>query len=170
VSGEPLGGPGRPTDQFIPPGLSGFRNAAIGIEVEVETFPIFEMLRRLKRPREPWDIGLWGWIADTADPSDFVAPLYAPVGSDPDYVFPGAFSDAALGRRLRAALSITDTTARARLRGSRRRLRARRGSRAVRRERHHRLHLRPDRCQVHQPIYGISLGSLCMRRQRASVP
>jgi ABC-type transport system substrate-binding protein/class 3 adenylate cyclase len=205
----PLGGPGRPTDQFIPPGLPGFHDvaiyplggpdveqarrlagnrrrhavlytcivpvcveqgreirrnlAAIGVDVEVKNFPWTEMVRRILRPGEPWDISYWGWGVWIADPSDFVAPVYADrvvSGS-----WPGDFSDKALGRRLRAAQRITDATARARAFAQLDAAFARAGAAApfatgVTTD------FFSDRigCQVPQPLYGISLGSLCVRR------
>ncbi len=205
----PIGGPGRPTDQFIPPGQPGFHDvpiyrlggpdieqarrlagnrrrhavlytcivpvcveqgkeirrnlAAIGVDVEIENFPWNEMVRRINRPGEPWDIGYWGWGIFIADPSDFVAPLYA-AGVETGY-WPGDFRDKALGRRVRAALRITDTPARARAFAELDAASARAGAAApfatdVSTD------FFSDRigCQIHQPLYGISLGSLCVRR------
>jgi len=208
VFADRLVGPGRPTDQFIPPGLPGFRDtaiyplggpdretarrlagdrrrravlyackhpacvaqaaiarrnlAAIGIDVEVKTFPLFEMFRRIiDRPGEPWDISLWGWIIDYGDPSDFIAPLYTPLAAD---AFPGGFSGKAVGRRLRAALPIADATARARAFAD---LDAdfARAAAAAPFATSVTTDFFSDRigCQAHQPIYGISLGALCLR-------
>jgi ABC-type transport system substrate-binding protein len=138
--------------------------AAIGVDVEVKNFPWAEMIRRLNRPNEPWDISYWGWGIFTADPSDFVAWVYAPPGRDPDEFWPGGFSDKRLGRRLRATEAITGTTARARAFAELDAAFARAGAAApfatgVTTD------FFSDRigCQVPQPLYGISLGSLCVR-------
>ncbi len=202
-------GPGRPTDQFTPPGLPGFHDAtiyplggpdlerarrlagdrrrpavlytckhpacvrqaaiarrnlaAIGIDVEVKTFPLFELFRRIiDRPGEPWDIAMMGWLMDSGDPSDWVKSLYTPLAFDP---WPGGFSGKSLGRRLRAALPIADPTARARAFADLDADFARAAAAAP-----FAVNLTTDffsdriGCQIHQPLYGISLGALCVRR------
>jgi peptide/nickel transport system substrate-binding protein len=199
--------PGRPTDQFIPPGLPGFQDAKIyplggpdlerarrlagdrrsqavlyacsrpacaaqagiarrnlaeiGIDVDVKLFPLGEMFRRLQLPGEPWDIALWSWIIDYGDPSDFVRPMYTPLAPD---AWPGGFSGKAVGRRLRAALPIVDATARARAFADLDADFARAAAAAP-----FAINLSTDffsdriGCQIHHPIYGISLGALCLR-------
>ena len=197
--------PGRPTDQFIPPGLPGFRDAgiyslggpdlerarrlagnrrrravlytcnhpacleqarvtrrnlaAIGIDVEVKHFAIPEMFGRLQTPGEPWDLGFGAWFTDTVDPPP-VADLFGP-GRDPNA---GQFRDRRFVRQIRAATRMRDRDARLRAFARLDADLARAGAAA------------PfatvastdffsDRigCQVHQPIYGISLGALCVR-------
>jgi peptide/nickel transport system substrate-binding protein len=201
------GVPGRPTDQFIAPGMPAFRDAAIyplggpdlktarrlagshqraravlytcnypaclehgrvlrrnlaaiGLDVDVKTMPIDVMFKRLHRSGEPWDIGYWNWFSDTADPSDIIGSLFA--GPEP-YV--GRFRDEALVRRVRGALSIDDTAARARAFA---RLDAdlSRAAAAAPFATAVTTDFFSERigCQVDQPLYGISLGALCPRR------
>ena len=135
--------------------------AAIGIDLEVKTFSLIEMFDRLRRPGEPWDMGFFAFGVFTADPSDFVAALYTPAGGD---VFPGGFSDKALGRRLRAALPIADPADREHAFAELDAAFARAGAAApfatgVSTD------FFSDRigCQIRQPIHGISLGALCVR-------
>jgi peptide/nickel transport system substrate-binding protein len=208
VPADRVTAPGRPTDQFIPPGLPGFQDATIyplggpdlerarrlagdrrrqavlyacsrpacakhagiarrnlaeiGIDVDVKLFPFGEFFGRLARPGEPWDIALWGWLIDSGDPSDWVTPIYTPLAAD---AWPGGFSGKAVGRRLRAALRIVDATARARAFADLDGDFARAAAAAP-----FAINLSTDffsdriGCQIHHPIYGISLGALCVRR------
>jgi class 3 adenylate cyclase/ABC-type oligopeptide transport system substrate-binding subunit len=206
-SPSPAGAPGRPTDQFTPPGLPGFRDAtiyplggpdlenarrlvgtrkrravlytcnlppclehgrvvrrnlaAIGLDVEVKNFSLDQMFRRIQRPGEPWDIGYYNFFMDFPDASDFVATLFTPFGEgDPNV---GHFRDKKITRGMRAAGRLTDA-ARARAFARLDANLARAGAAApfatgVTTD------FFSDRigCQVHQPIYGISLGALCLR-------
>ncbi|MDP9134598.1 MAG: ABC transporter substrate-binding protein, partial [Actinomycetota bacterium] len=200
-----FGGPGRPTDQFIPPDQPGFRDAAvyplggpdlararrlaggrrrravlytcdfphclehgrvvrknlaaIGIAVDVKHFPLDEIFGRLNRPGEPWDIGFANWFIDYADPSQFIELIFAPgQGGNP-----GRFRDADIFRRMRTAARLS-RTARTRAYAQLDADLARAGAAApfasaVTAD------FFSDRigCQVHQPIYGIALGELCVR-------
>jgi peptide/nickel transport system substrate-binding protein len=205
VPGGDAGVPGRPTDQFIPPGLPGFRDvaiyplggpdlarahrlagkrrrravlytcnltaclehgrvarrdlAAIGIDLEVRHFSINEMFGRLQTPREPWDLGYYNWFTDVADPS-IVADLFGPRDANI-----GRFRDVQLLRRIRAATRLSDHAARLRAFGQLDADLARAGA-AAPFATAAATDLFSDRigCQIHQPIYGISLGALCVRR------
>jgi class 3 adenylate cyclase/ABC-type oligopeptide transport system substrate-binding subunit len=203
----PGGRPGRPTDQFIPPGTPGFRDAAIyplgapdltearrlagsgrrrtavlitcdfrgclehgrvvrrnlaaiGIDVEVKNLPFEEMFTRLKRPGEPWDLGYFNWFPDFVDPSDFFKRY-----GYPDGPFVGGFFRAGqLQRRIRPALRLDGKSradAFARIDAE-----AARAAVAVPFATESTTDFFSDRigCQVNQPIYGISLGALCIRR------
>jgi YVTN family beta-propeller protein len=199
---------GLPTDQYLPTGMPGFRDAdiyplggpnvalarrlagrrhrhavmytcnlpacltvgalvrselgAIGIDVEVKSFPIFPMFQREFTKGEPFDIGWYGYSVDFADPSDFIDLPFT--GSDA--AFPGAGAEryrariarvARLGgeARLRAygqldvdlARDAAPAVAFANLTGEDF-FSARVG------------------CQVFQPIYGVDLGALCQRGRR----
>jgi peptide/nickel transport system substrate-binding protein len=204
----PAGVPGRPTDQFTPPGLPGFRDAAIyplggpdleraralagsrkrravlytcnlppcleigrvarrnlaaiGLDVEVKSYSLNQMFSRMQRPGEPWDIGYSNFFTDFPDASNFVATLFPPPGEgDPNV---GHFGDEKIARGIRAASRLTGATRVAAFAQLDAGL-ARRGAgapfaTAVTTD------FFSDRigCQVHQPIYGISLGTLCVRR------
>jgi len=52
----------------------------VGIRVEIRTFPFEEMVARMQRQAEPWDIGLLDWGADFVDPSSFLDLLAPSVG------------------------------------------------------------------------------------------
>jgi len=202
-----LGGPGRPTDQFIPPGQPGFHDAAIypvggpdrerarrlagnrrrravlytcnlphclehgrvvrknlaaiGIDVDVKSFSLGQMFKRLGHPGAPWDIGYYNWFIDYADASQFIAPLFA--GPPPDGANPGRFHDEGIFKRMRSAARLSGT-ARSRAFAQIDADLARAGAAApfataVTTD------FFSDRigCQIHQPIYGIALGELCVR-------
>jgi ABC-type oligopeptide transport system substrate-binding subunit len=111
------------------------------------------------QPLGRWDITYMNWFPDFADSSDFITDLF---GDAPG--FPGHFRDADLFRRMRAATRLPDAARHAAF------VRldedfARAGAAAP--------FATPvttdffsDRigCQVEQPIYGISLGALCVRK------
>jgi peptide/nickel transport system substrate-binding protein len=132
--------------------------AAIGIEVEVRAVAIDEMFA-LQGRRDGWDIGLTNWFPDHADPSDAVGPIFGVPESKPTWLRTGALSD-----RVGAALRIVDVRERAEAIARLDAELARAGAAApfataVTTD------FFSDRigCQVHQPIYGISLGALCIR-------
>ncbi|MEO6859838.1 MAG: ABC transporter substrate-binding protein, partial [Solirubrobacteraceae bacterium] len=64
--------------------------AAIGLQVQVKTFPLSKLFARLATPGEPFDLGYSGWQADYPDPSQMLNPLLAdssnlPPLADPTY-------------------------------------------------------------------------------------
>ena len=138
---------------------------AIGIELDVRQFPEPVLLGRL--PGDPdanYDLITIGWIADYADPFDFINALFAP-GSD--FRAPVVSIRSALEARIAAA---------ARLSGKRRLQAYARLDRdlaagpapvaafangTVK-------HLFSARvgCQFEHPIYGIDLAALCIRADR----
>jgi ABC-type oligopeptide transport system substrate-binding subunit len=133
--------------------------AAIGIDVQITSLSLDASFTRLARPGG-WDIGYWNWFPDSGDPSDGIATFFE--NSDGN---PGAYHDAAFERRIAAALRLRDLAARTR---AFERLDADLTRKAA---------LAPyaaavttdlfsDRigCQVQQPLYGIVLGALCVRR------
>jgi ABC-type oligopeptide transport system substrate-binding subunit len=144
-----IGEPGRPTDQYIPPGVPGFEDAAIyplgepdvararrladgihrravlytcntpgctrgaqilrsnlaaiGIRLEIRQFPFGEMFYRTRRRGEPWDMMLWGWGVDYADPFNFINDQFAARAID----HPGGFHNRGMERRMAAAARLT---------------------------------------------------------------
>ena len=130
--------------------------AAIGIDVEVRAVTLDEMFSRLARP-VGWDMGYTNWFPDHADPSDLVGPLF---GSDG---VPG-LRTGPLTRRVDAAVRLRDARERADAIAQLDAELARSGAAAP-----FATTLTTDffsdriGCQVQQPIYGISLGTLCIR-------
>jgi len=135
--------------------------AAIGLDVEVKNFTLDQMFVRLHRRGEPWDIGYFNFLVDYADPAQFVAELFRP-RSEANV---GGFHDERILRRIRAAERVVDPDARARAFARLDKDLARAGA-AVPFATGVTTDFFSDRigCQVHQPIYGISLGALCVRR------
>jgi peptide/nickel transport system substrate-binding protein len=136
--------------------------AAIGIELDVRRVPDPVLLGRLpQNPNAGWDLLLNGYIADLADPSNFIDLLF---GAGSELRSPAIDLNAAFEARIAAA---------ARLSGSRR-LRA-----YARLDRELAAgpaplaafangtvkHLFAPRvgCQFEHPIYGIDLAALCLK-------
>ena len=55
--------------------------AAIGITVEITPLSAAKLYRRLKTPRDPWDIAWTNWGADFADPFTMINELYDPANA-----------------------------------------------------------------------------------------
>jgi ABC-type oligopeptide transport system substrate-binding subunit len=134
--------------------------AAIGVDVEVKNFPLQEMFERLHRPGEPWDISYNNWFIDFADPSQFIESIFAAPSAFSNL---GNFNDKKILRRIRTATGLAGTS-RSRAFAQLDADLASAGAGA------------PfasgitadffsDRigCQVHEPIYGIAFGALCVR-------
>lgn len=132
--------------------------AAIGIDVQIETFPFRAMFERLSRKGEPFDLAAIGWAADYPDPAQFLNflllsgiiptlddPAYkrkleaaAQLSGSPRYLAYGKL-DADLARNAAPWVAIGNDS-------SRDFFSARIG------------------CQVFHPVYGMDLGALCIRK------
>ena len=76
--------------------------AAIGIDVVTKTFAGRALVSGLlTRPREPFDLSLAGWAADSPDAGTFLNPLASGASEFP------AFDDPAYRRKLAAAAKLT---------------------------------------------------------------
>jgi YVTN family beta-propeller protein len=202
-------GRGRPTDQAVPFGMPGFRDAQIyplggpdlarakrlagprggrgimftcnleqcakaaqtvqadlrplGIALDVRQLSFSAMYKRLNDPAEPWDIAPVGWVANFADPSDFVSTLFD--SRDPAGANYGHFRDPAWDRRMRAAAALGGN-ARLRAYGRLDAELARGPAPIAAYANTTALDLFSARigCQTYQPLYGIDLTLLCVRR------
>jgi peptide/nickel transport system substrate-binding protein len=80
--------------------------AAIGIDVQTQFIQPAQFFTRLRTPGEPYDLASAGWLADYADPWDFIDILLhgknrpGAGGSDNNY---GSFDDATFNQRMDAA-------------------------------------------------------------------
>jgi peptide/nickel transport system substrate-binding protein len=132
---------------------------AIGIETEVKTFPFRELLARLGRPREPFDLAYVGNTTSSPDPGRFFVDLL--VGT---LVRATSRADTPFRRRLEAAMRLTGqerALAFARLDADLARNDA--PWVAVATQTRHDFFSARIGCQVHQPIYGVDLAALCVR-------
>ena len=133
----------------------------IGITVDITSLSSGIIYTRLATPGEPWDIAWVNWGADFADPFTMINEQFDPSASD-NFAH---FNDPALTRRMRQAAKLSGA----------RRIRA-----------YSRLDEELTRndppgvawgiatfrdffsarvgCQIYQPIYGIDLGSICLRQ------
>jgi ABC-type oligopeptide transport system substrate-binding subunit len=141
--------------------------AAIGLEVEIRSFPFESLFRQFEKRNPSFDLAPYGWGVGFLDPFDFINTMFKAdlprsleAASQPHDLV----DDPALNRRMAAAARLTG-------------------------ERRYRAYARLDRdlaaraapaaayargtttnffsarigCQVNQPIYGIDLGRLCLR-------
>jgi YVTN family beta-propeller protein len=134
--------------------------AAIGIDVHVHCMPGDDFYTRLGRPNEPWDMDIESYGADYPDPSVFIDGL----ALDDSFNF-SHYHDPRLSRRIRAASRLSGV---------------------ARAEAYAKLDLTVTRdvvpwvnfangvgqdffsarigCQLFQPVEGIDLAALCVRR------
>ena len=144
---------------------------AIGIDVEVKLFAKTVLFKRLNRKNEPYDMAINGWFVDYPDPADFLSQLDGRT-LDPNSYLSGAFANLA---------KFDDPTFNRRLVSGGETLRAKAiqspipGSSttwcetrapwvAFGNETSHDFFSARIGCQVYQPVYGIDLGALCIRR------
>jgi ABC-type transport system substrate-binding protein len=133
--------------------------AAIGLHVQVQTFPFATLDARVARPGEPFDLAYGGWLPDYLDPSAMLTPLlennsFYPTLNDPTYQ-----------RRLRAT---------ARISGPERYLAYQKLDIDVARNAaslaaygnlsYHDFFSSRTGCQTYN-LYGVDLAALCMRRE-----
>jgi peptide/nickel transport system substrate-binding protein len=138
---------------------------AIGIDVAVRLFPEETFYQRLSTRGARFDIALDGWFADYPDPADFLMLFDGRTIKARDNLNFSYFDDAGFNRRLDAA---------GRLAGPRRYLAFRRlALDLARKEAPWAAYASETRadfisarmgCAVEQPIYGLDLAALCIRR------
>jgi ABC-type oligopeptide transport system substrate-binding subunit len=136
--------------------------SAIGITVDISSMSFDRLWKRLAQPGEPWDIAWQNWQADYADPADFLSALF-----DHAVAFGQAYGFANEPFWLHAVRQARS------LSGARRlptygRLDDALASRAApivawstgaARD----FFAPRIGCQTYQPIYGMDLGTLCIR-------
>ena len=131
--------------------------AAIGIDVQVKTFPIDALFTRVGRTGEPFDLSWNEWVADYPDPDNFLN-LLAQGAGHPDLRRPGLQAQA---RRRGAALRPARYLAYGRLDADL----ARNGApwAAYGNMLSHDFFSARMGCQVYQPVYGIDIAALCIK-------
>jgi ABC-type oligopeptide transport system substrate-binding subunit len=206
-------GPVRPTDQYLPPDIPGYRDARIyplggpdlaratrlagpgrrhatliacnvaaclqwarivranlakiGIDVHIEELSFAQMFERERDADANWDIGFLPWIADYLDPSQFLNPLLrtATRPSETGSKF-AHFDDPVYNRRLDAAARLSGTARYEAYAG----LDADLAGKAapmiafgvpLNRD----LFSARIGCQIYQPVYGMDLAALCIKRR-----
>src|SRR5438067_2450251 len=70
--------------------------AAIGLQVQVNAFPVDTMFARITRPGEPFDLAFFGWQANYPDPAQMLTRMLADSTVNP------TFNDPAYQRKLAA--------------------------------------------------------------------
>ncbi len=133
--------------------------AAIGIDVQVKTFPLLALFQREGRKGEPYDLGFGEWLVDYPDPDDFLNLLLE--GKEFS-----TFDNPMFARKLADAAKLSGPArylAYEKLDGDL----VRNGAPWVAYG-----NIVSDDffspqvgCEVNQPIYGIDLGALCIRKQ-----
>jgi peptide/nickel transport system substrate-binding protein len=195
--------PGRPTDQYIPPGMPGFEDAqiyplggpdlitarrlagdkdrkavlytcntpdctrhaeilrsnldAIGIDLAVRQFPIGKMFAETRQTNR-WDISLWGWAIDYADPFDYINNQFSV-----DAPRPGGFSDPEMERRMAAAAELRGSARLETYAGLDRDLTEKLAPQATFASAQTTYFISARLgCEIHHPVYGLDLAALCI--------
>jgi YVTN family beta-propeller protein len=133
--------------------------AAIGIDLEIRVFTFHDMFQRIGTRDEPYDLSIWGWIGEKPDPAEFL-DLVLPL-------FPGtAFLDRTrLGARMRAASRLGGAARLEAYAALDRDIAARAAPVAIAvSSTSTDFFTARIGCQVDDPLYGIDLGALCVRR------
>ncbi len=202
--------PAQPADQYLPPGLPGFRDihpypltpdlsrarrlarghgghavldtcsrpycravaqlvqaelAPLGITVEIKVLAFEALLGRVGTRGEPFDMTVFGWTADYPDPSDFLSLFdgrsITATGND-NVAY---FDDPGFNRRLAAAAQLS---------GPRRYLayqaldaeltRIASPAPALVNQIEQDFYSARIGCQVYQPVYGVDLAALCLKK------
>jgi ABC-type oligopeptide transport system substrate-binding subunit len=133
--------------------------AAIGLRVVAKEFPPAAYFARLARPGEPFDIAFEYWVADYPDPSNFLNLLVESGTQFPALVDPRWRSRLARAARLSGAERyLTYARLDPDLARNAAPLVAYGNASA------HELFSARAGCRVYQPVYGIDLAALCLRR------
>jgi ABC-type oligopeptide transport system substrate-binding subunit len=171
-----LAGPGRRTAVlYAPDGAADQRHAqivkanlkAIGIDVQIKILSHAVLFQRLGRKGEPYDLALSRWYADYADPVRFLGffdPRRGP-GNPNQSTNDSYFSEPGYTRRLAIAERLSPPeryVAYGRLESDLARDAAPWAAigNPVTRD----FFSARIGCQLYQPVYGIDLGALCIRR------
>jgi ABC-type transport system substrate-binding protein len=133
--------------------------AAIGLRVQIESFPSDNLFNRLATPREPFDLALAGWAADYPDPQGVLNSIFADSSNYPTLNDPTYLHQLAAAARLsgpdryvtysKLALDLARNAAPLIAYG----VRTSADFFAAR-----------IACQSYNPFYGIDLGALCPQR------
>jgi YVTN family beta-propeller protein len=136
--------------------------AKIGIEVETKELSFNQLYARAAKPGEPYDIAFQGWLADYADPYDFLNALLLD-GADVE----PPFTDPRYAGRLRAA---------ARLSGPKRYLAYAKLDEEITRDAAPWAAINNTLvydfvgprvgCLVSQPLYGLDLAAACLKKPK----
>ena len=141
--------------------------AKIGIDVDIQPLSVADKFKRETHADANWDLAPTGWTPDFADPSHVLNALLRGSRLPPEFnVNYAHFDDPAYNRRLDAAARLTAParyTAYAKLDAD---LAGNAAPMAA-------LGVWPNRdlfsarigCQKYQPLYGIDLAALCVKRQ-----
>jgi YVTN family beta-propeller protein len=201
--------PAKPSDQYLPPGMRGFRDAriyplrpdlararrlagperreavlythgypshtrfaeivkanlaAIGIQVEIRNLGD-SLFSHLARRDAPFDLAVGAWAADYPDPTDFLGKLDGRTIRTDGNINLAYFDDPEYNRRLDAA-SMLPSPARELALGRLDVDVARTAApwAVVANNRTHDFFSARVGCQRYNPVYGIELGTLCIRR------
>jgi ABC-type transport system substrate-binding protein len=140
--------------------------ARIGIDVQIRAMPKAVMFARAAAPHPGYDLLLFGWAADYPDPANFLVPLFSRTLATAAGVGQFTrFDDPAYNRALARASGLTGAK-RARVYAQLARSLARDAAPAVAYENDESRDFFSARigCQIFQPIYGMDIGALCLRR------
>jgi ABC-type oligopeptide transport system substrate-binding subunit len=135
--------------------------APVGIDVQPHYFDLGVLFTRVARPGEPYDMAIVGWLADNGDTGDFLQELISPAvdGGAAHYSTPALAESFAAADRLtgtRRLLAYADIAERL---GADDAPWVAYGNNVSRDFFSARIG-----CVTYQPVYGIDLGALCIRK------
>jgi peptide/nickel transport system substrate-binding protein len=140
--------------------------AKIGIDVDIKTVSNTQLFKHYHDPDATWDLGTFGYAAEFADPADYLNPLLQgnlPAALNANF---SHFDDPAYNRRLDAAARLAGPardTAYAKLHADLIAKAAPMAAIGVWLNRD--LFSARIGCQIYQPLSGIDLAALCIKRQ-----
>jgi YVTN family beta-propeller protein len=203
--------PSKPSDQYLPPGIPGFRDVhiypltpnvdrarsfargrgrdavlytcnsvpcaqsaqiiktdldAIGLDVEVRAFPLEVLFGKVATRKEPFDLATVGWGADYPDPADFLNLLLdghsIRARGNVNYAY---FDDPQYNHELEAAARLAGPKRYQAYAGLDVELARNAAPWVAVANPTNRDFFSPRMgCEVYQPVYGIDLAALCIRR------
>ncbi len=136
----------------------------LGIDVQIQEMPLAEYFVRIGRRGEPFDLAVVGWINGSTDPADAIDTFASPIHLADNVNF--SYLDApAFDRTLAAAEALSGTKRYRTLNALALELeRDIAPAAAFETGASGDLFSRRIGCQLYQPVYGIDLGALCVRR------
>jgi ABC-type oligopeptide transport system substrate-binding subunit len=142
---------------------------AIGVEVQIKQFPIGVMYQKAGRKGARFDIISEGWVADYPDPFDFLNLLFSGGQIHRENTYSLSYLDNAVYNEKLAAAARLSGARRYRVYSELADELARKVAPAIAYETDTSRDFFSARvgCQRYQPIYGMDIAALCVRRRAA---
>ncbi len=137
----------------------------LGIDVQVKEMPVGDFFARIGRRGEPFDLAVAGWSFSSTDPAQVLAIFAGGTIGGPNQVNVAHFNDPSFNRKLVAAAKLSGpkryrTYSRLALELERDLVPAAAIATNASRD----FFSARIGCQLYQPVYGVDLAALCLRR------